>query len=57
MRAANEAHLVAPTTAAEEHAAELAQGPEAAIGDDVLAKVQGEDFTTDDVIVDGDGEA
>ena len=29
--------LSAPATAAEEHAAELAQGPEAAIGDDVLA--------------------
>ena len=49
MRAANEAHLVAPTTAAEEHAAELAQGPEAAIGDDPLGAVVGEDFTTDDV--------
>ena len=54
MRAANEAHLVAPETAAEEHAAELAQGPEAAIGDDVLAKVVGEDFTTDDVQPEGD---
>ena len=51
MRAANEAHLVAPQTAAEEHAAELAQGPEAALGDDPLGKVQGEDFTTDDVMV------
>ncbi len=49
MRAANEAHLVAPTTAAEEHAAELAQGPEAAIGDDPLGAIVGEDFTTDDV--------
>ncbi|MFM2302149.1 MAG: DNA-directed polymerase subunit beta, partial [Pseudomonadota bacterium] len=35
-------HLVAPATAAEEHAAELAQGPEAAIGDDPLAIVEGE---------------
>ena len=34
--------LIAPATAAEEHAAELAQGPEAAIGDDVLASVAGE---------------
>jgi DNA-directed RNA polymerase subunit beta' len=34
--------LIAPATAAEEHAAELAQGPEAAIGDDVLASVEGE---------------
>jgi len=51
MRAANQEHLIAPQTAAEEHAAELAQGPEAAIGDDPLGKVQGEDFTTDDVAV------
>jgi DNA-directed RNA polymerase subunit beta' len=35
-------HLIAPETAAEEHAAELAQGPEAAIGDDPLAAVEGE---------------
>ncbi|KTE41041.1 MULTISPECIES: DNA-directed RNA polymerase subunit beta' [unclassified Sphingopyxis] len=48
---ANQEHLIAPQTAAEEHAAELAQGPEAAIGDDPLGKVQGEDFTTDDVAV------
>ncbi len=34
--------LIAPQTAAEEHAAELAQGPEAAIGDDPLAAVEGE---------------
>ncbi|HMP44109.1 MAG TPA: DNA-directed RNA polymerase subunit beta' [Sphingopyxis sp.] len=51
MRAANEAHLVAPQTAEEEHQAELAQGPEAAIGDDPLGAVQGEDFTTDEVMV------
>jgi DNA-directed RNA polymerase subunit beta' len=51
MRAANQEHLIAPRTAAEEHEAELAQGPEAAIGDDPLGKVQGEDFTTDDVMV------
>jgi len=61
MRAANQEHLIAPKTAAEEHAAELAQGPEAAIGDDPLGKVQGEDFTTDDVMVEerpeGEGEA
>jgi len=49
MRAANEVHLVAPQSAAEEHAAELREGPEAAIGDDPLAKVQGEDFTTEDL--------
>lgn len=57
---ANQEHLIAPQTAAEEHAAELAQGPEAAIGDDPLGKVQGEDFTTDDVAVldrpEGEGE-
>ncbi|HEV7314232.1 DNA-directed RNA polymerase subunit beta' [Sphingopyxis sp.] len=57
MRAANQEHLIAPTTAAEEHAAELAQGPEAAIGDDPLGKVQGEDFTTDDVMVEERPEA
>lgn len=60
MRAANQEHLIAPQTAAEEHAAELAQGPEAAMGDDPLGKVQGEDFTTDDVAVldrpEGEGE-
>ncbi len=44
-----EAHLIAPQTAAEEHEYELKQGPEAAIGDDPLAKVQGEDFTTEDM--------
>ena len=42
-------HLIAPETAAEEHAAELAQGAEAAIGNDPLAAVQGEDFTTQDL--------
>jgi len=41
--------LIAPATAAAEHAAELAQGPEAAIGDDPLGAVQGEDFTTEDM--------
>ncbi len=44
--------LIAPETAAEEHAAELAQGPEAAIGDDVLAKVIADDFTTEDAAMD-----
>ena len=47
LRASNEAHLSAPKTAAEEHAAELAQGPEAAIGDDPLALVEGETHGTD----------
>ncbi|HEX7752437.1 MAG TPA: hypothetical protein VF440_08545, partial [Novosphingobium sp.] len=60
MRAANQEHLIAPATAAEEHEAELAQGPEAALGDDPLGKVQGEDFTSDDVMVEerpeGEGE-
>jgi DNA-directed RNA polymerase subunit beta' len=46
--------LIAPETAAEEHAAELAQGPEAAIGDDPLGKVIADDFTTDDVVVEGE---
>ncbi|MCW2381600.1 MULTISPECIES: DNA-directed RNA polymerase subunit beta' [unclassified Sphingobium] len=49
MRVANEVHLVAPQTAAEEHEAELRQPVEAAIGDDPLGKVQGEDFTTEDM--------
>ncbi|MCW1431524.1 DNA-directed RNA polymerase subunit beta' [Novosphingobium sp. JCM 18896] len=40
-------HLIAPETAAEEHAAELAQGPEAAIGDDPLASMEGETHGTD----------
>jgi DNA-directed RNA polymerase subunit beta' len=44
--------LIAPETAAEEHAAELAQGPEAAIGDDVLAKVISDDLTTTDAAID-----
>ena len=39
--------LIAPETAAEEHAAELAQGPEAAIGNDPLAMVEGETHGTD----------
>ncbi|MEQ1542055.1 MAG: DNA-directed RNA polymerase subunit beta' [Novosphingobium sp.] len=39
--------LIAPDSAAEEHAAELAQGPEAAIGDDPLAAVEGETHGTD----------
>ena len=48
LRAASQIDLIAPKTAAAEHAAELAQGPEAAIGDDPLGAVQGEDFTTQD---------
>jgi DNA-directed RNA polymerase subunit beta' len=47
MRAANQAHLIAPATAAEEHAAELAQGPEAAIGNDPLGAVEGETHGSD----------
>ena len=39
--------LIAANTAEEEHAAELAQGPEAAIGDDPLAKVEGETHGSD----------
>ncbi|MBV1690072.1 DNA-directed RNA polymerase subunit beta' [Novosphingobium sp. G106] len=51
-------HLIAPETAAEEHAAELAQGPEAAIGNDPLAAMEGETHGTDadagDYLVKGD---
>jgi DNA-directed RNA polymerase subunit beta' len=39
--------LIAANSAAEEHAAELAQGPEAAIGDDPLAAVAPEGHGTD----------
>ena len=40
--------LIAPESAAEEHAAELAQGPEAALyGNDPLASVEGETHGTD----------
>ena len=39
--------LIAPDSAAQEHAAELAQGPEAAIGDDPLAAVEGETHGSD----------
>jgi len=50
--------LIAPASAAEEHAAELAQGPEAAIGDDPLAAVEGEthglDADAGDYLIKGD---
>jgi DNA-directed RNA polymerase subunit beta' len=50
--------LIAPNSAAEEHAAELAQGPEAAIGDDPLAAMEGETHGTDadagDYLIKGD---
>jgi DNA-directed RNA polymerase subunit beta' len=49
LRASAQVDLIAPKSAAEEHAAELAQGPEAAIGDDPLGAVQGDDFTTQDM--------
>ncbi|MGB7656353.1 MAG: DNA-directed RNA polymerase subunit beta', partial [Novosphingobium sp.] len=39
--------LIAPDSAAEEHAAELAQSPEAAMGDDPLAAVEGETHGSD----------
>src|SRR5690606_24867378 len=39
--------LIMAETAAQERAAELAQGPEAAIGDDPLAQVEGETHGTD----------
>ena len=41
--------LVAPQTAAEEHAAELIQPVEADTGNDPLGEVVGEDFTTNDL--------
>jgi DNA-directed RNA polymerase subunit beta' len=50
--------LVLPNSAEEEHAAELAQGPEAAIGNDPLARVEGETHGTDadagDYLIKGD---
>ena len=50
--------LIAPASAVEEHAAELAQGPEAAIGDDPLAAVEGEthglDADAGDYLIEGD---
>ncbi|SFO93331.1 DNA-directed RNA polymerase subunit beta' [Qipengyuania nanhaisediminis] len=39
--------IIAANTAEEEHEAELAQGPEAAIGDDPLASMEGETHGTD----------
>ncbi|MGI8943690.1 MAG: DNA-directed RNA polymerase subunit beta', partial [Qipengyuania sp.] len=39
--------IIAAQTAEEEHEAELAQGPEAAIGDDPLASMEGETHGTD----------
>ena len=39
--------LILPNSAEEEHRAELAQGPEAAIGDDPLAAVSPEGHGTD----------
>ncbi len=39
--------IIAANTAEEEHEAELAQGPEAAIGDDPLATMEGETHGTD----------
>ena len=49
MRMSNAASLIAPKTAAEEHAAELRQPVEATVGDDPLGAVQGDDFTTEDL--------
>ncbi|MCB2074773.1 MAG: hypothetical protein KDE49_13830, partial [Novosphingobium sp.] len=40
--------LIAAQTAEEEHEAELQQGPEAAIGDDPLAAMEGETHGTDE---------
>jgi len=53
-----ETALVAPQSAAEEHAAELKQGPAAAMGDDPLASVEGEthglDADAGDYLIKGD---
>jgi len=50
--------LIAPNSAAEEHAAELKQGPEAAIGNDPLAMAEGETHGSDadagDYLIKGD---
>ena len=50
--------LIAPQSAAEEHAAELAEGPEAAIGNDPLAAFEGTTHGTDadagDYLIKGD---
>jgi DNA-directed RNA polymerase subunit beta' len=47
LRGSAQLDLIAPRTAAEEHAAELRQGPEAAIGDDPLGAAAGETHGTD----------
>nr|MBP6380133.1 DNA-directed RNA polymerase subunit beta' [Sphingorhabdus sp.] len=47
--------LIAPETAAEEHAAELAQGPEAALGDDPIGMMEHTPETVEDF--EGDTEA
>jgi DNA-directed RNA polymerase subunit beta' len=56
-----EVKLAAPATAAEEHAAELAQGPEAAGFVDPLAEVEGESHGLDadagEYLIKGDDEA
>ena len=56
-----ETALVAPSSAAEEHAAELRQGSSAAMGDDPLAAVEGEthglDADAGDYLIKGDDEA
>ena len=46
--AEKEAAIVAPDSAEEEHAAELAQDADAALGDDPLGKVEGEAHGTDE---------
>ncbi|WP_088183263.1 DNA-directed RNA polymerase subunit beta' [Sphingobium sp. Z007] len=60
LRASSQVDLIAPKSAAAERAAELAQGPEAAIGNDPLAAVEGETHGTDadagDYLLKSDGE-
>lgn len=60
LRASSQVDLIAPKSAAAERAAELAQGPEAAIGNDPLAAVEGETHGSDadagDYLLKSDGE-
>ena len=60
LRASAQVDLIAPKSAAAERAAELAQGPEAAIGNDPLAAVEGETHGSDadagDYLLKSDGE-
>ncbi|SEJ33508.1 DNA-directed RNA polymerase subunit beta' [Sphingobium sp. AP50] len=60
LRASSQVDLIAPKSAAAERAAELAQGPEAAIGNDPLGAIEGETHGSDadagDYLLKSDGE-